>query len=181
MAKAPWGPLLMSAEVTAPDVKAVARARYGVAPPYAMGARVTVSDLLFYKPYGAFPASVEAAAPHAVPTERLRADEKLGVYWESYGTDPSGEKMSVSLTVVRESEESGFVRRQARSLHLARERTPVVITVQDQSARGSRVSPRALELDISTLRKGAYIVQLEIAVAGQYVVRADHRIEIIAP
>jgi hypothetical protein len=43
------------------------------------------------------------------------------------------------------------------------------------------VSPRAIELDISTLKKGSYIVQLEITVAGQYTVRADHRIEIIAP
>ncbi len=104
MARAPWGPLLMSAEVYAPEKKAVARARYGVNPPFAVGARVTLSDLLFYKPYGTFPASVEEAAPHAVPTERLRADEKLGVYWESYGTDPNGEKMKVSLTVVREVE-----------------------------------------------------------------------------
>jgi hypothetical protein len=179
--KAPWGPLLMSAEVAAPERKAVARARYGLAPPLAIGERVTISDLLFYKPYGSFPASVEEAAPHAVPTERLRADEKLGVYWEAYGTDPAGEKMSVSLTVVKESEELGFFRRQARALNLTREKTPVVITVQDQSARGSRTSPRALEVDIRTLKKGAYIVQLEIQVAGQFVVRADHRIEVIGP
>jgi hypothetical protein len=179
--KAPWGPLLMSAEVAAPDRNAVARARYGLAPPLALGERVTISDLLFYKPYGSFPASVEEAAPHAVPTERLRADEKLGVYWEAYGTDPSGEKMTVSLTVAKESEELGFIDRRARALNLRREKTPVVITVTDQSARGSRVSPRALEVDISTLKKGAYIVQLEIAVAGQFVVRADHRIEIIGP
>ena len=53
------------------------------------------------------------------------------------------------------------------------------ITVQDMSARGSSTSPRALQLDISTLSKGAYVVQLEIEVAGQYVVRADHRIEIV--
>jgi hypothetical protein len=181
MVKAPWGPLLMSAEVAAPEHRAVARARYGVRPPFAVGTRVTLSDLLFYKPYGRLPATVEDAAPHAVPTERLRADEKLGVYWESYGTDPSGEKMNVSLTVVKEVEESGFLRRQAKALKLVRESTPVSVAVDDMSARGSSVSPRAIELDISTLKKGSYIVQLEITVAGQYTVRADHRIEIIAP
>ena len=180
-AKAPWGPLLMSAEVTAPEKHAVARARYGVRPPYAIGTRVTLSDLLFYKPYGSFPATVEEAAPHAHPTERLRADEKLGVYWESYGTDPAGEKMSVSLTVVQEVEESGFLRRQAKALKLVQAATPVSVSVQDISARGSSVSARALELDISTLKKGSYIVQLEVEVAGQYIVRADHRIEIIGP
>jgi len=181
MARAPWGPLLMSAEVTAPEHRAVARARYGVRPPFAVGTRVTLSDLLFYKPYGAFPSTVEEAAPHAVPTERLRADEKLGVYWESYGTDPTGEKMSVSLTVVKEVEEAGFLRRKAEALKLVRQATPVSVSVEDMSARGSSTSPRAIELDISTLKRGSYIVQLEISVAGQYTVRADHRIEIVAP
>src|ERR1039458_9473449 len=124
IARAPWGPLLMSAEGYAPEKLAVARARYGVSPPFAVGTRVTLSDLLFYKPYGTFPGSVEQAAPHAVPTERLRADEKLGVYWESYGTDPNGEKMKVSLTVVREVEESGFLKRQAKGLRLGHGATP---------------------------------------------------------
>ncbi len=179
--KAPWGPLLMSAEVGAPSHNAVARARYGVRPPFIVGTRVTLSDLLFYKPYGTFPATVEDAAPHAVPTERLRADEKLGVYWESYGTDPNGEKMNVSLTVVKEVEEAGFLRRKAEALKLVRQATPVSVAVEDMSARGSSVSPRAIELDISTLKKGSYIVQLEITVAGQFTVRAEHRIEIIGP
>jgi len=181
MAKAPWGPLIMSAEVSAPESHAVARARYGLSPAYEAGARVTLSDLLFYKPYGSFPQTVEEAAPHALPTERLRADEKLGVYWESYGTDPAGEKLAVSLTVVKEAEESGFLRRMGKALKLVREATPVTVSVSDMSARGASVSPRSLELDMSTLRKGAYIVQLEISVAGQYVIRADHRIEVIGP
>ncbi len=178
---APWGPLLMSAEVMAPSRAAVVRARYGVTPPFAVGTRVTLSDLLFYKPYGTFPATAEEAAPHALTTEHVMANQKLGVYWESYGTDPSGEKMKVSLTVVREVGESSFLRRQAKALNLVREATPVSVTVQDLSARGSTTSPRAIELDISTLKKGSYIVQLEIDVAGQYVVRTDHRIEIVGP
>jgi hypothetical protein len=180
-AKAPWGPLLMSAEVSAPEHHAVARARYGIRPPFAVATRVTLSDLLFYKPYGTFPVTAEEAAPHAVPTERLRADEKLGVFWESYGTDPAGEKMSISLTVVKEVEEAGFLRRKAEALKLVRQATPVSVSVEDMSARGATTSPRAIELDISTLKKGAYIVQLEITVAGQFTVRADHRIEIIGP
>lgn len=181
IARAPWGPLLMSAEVYSPEKRAVARARYGVNPPFAVGTRVTLSDLLFYRPFGTFPGSVEQAAPHAVPTERLRADDKLGVYWESYGTDPNGEKMKISLTVVREVEESGFLKRQAKALKLVHEATPVIVSVEDLSARATTTSPRAIELDIHTLTKGSYIVQLEVEVAGQYVVRAEHRIEIIAP
>ena len=177
-AKAPWAPLIMSAEVWSPDRSAVRRARYGMAPPFAVGTRVTLSDLLFYEPYGDFPTTVEEVAPHALTTEKVHAGEKLGVYWEAYGTELAGEPMKVSLTVVREVEESGFLRRQAKTLRVVTEATPVSITVQDMSARGSSTSPRALQLDISTLSKGAYVVQLEIEVAGQYIVRADHRIEI---
>jgi hypothetical protein len=165
MARAPWGPLLMSAEVYSPEKKAVARARYGISPPFAVGTRVTLSDLLFFKTYGALPVSVEEAAAHALATERVMANAKLGVYWESYGTDPDGEKMKISLTVLKEVGTA----------------TPVIVSVEDLSARGARTTPRALELDISTLKKGAYIVQLEVEVAGQYTVRAEHRIEIISP
>ena len=180
--KAPWGPLIMSAEVAAPAKSAVARARYGMSPPYAVGTRMSLSDLLFYKPYGGFPAAAEEAIPHALPTERVMANEKLGVFWEAYNTDPNGEKMGISLTVIREIPDNpGFLRRQAQSLRLAREVTPVSVSVQDLSAIGKTMSARAIELDISTLPKGSYIVQLEVSVAGQYVIRTDHRIEIIGP
>ena len=181
IARAPWEPLLMSAEVYALDKQAVARARYGISPPVAVGARVTLSDLLLYKPYGRFPSSVEEAAPHALATERIMANEKLGVYWESYGTDPAGEKIKVSLTVVKEMIEAGLLQRLTKSLKLVREATPVVVSMEDLSTTGKAVTSRALELDISTLKKGSYIVQLEVEVAGEYAVRAEHRIEVIGP
>ena len=130
------------------------------------------------------PASVEEVAPHAIPTERVRAGEKLGVYWEAYGTDPGGEKIKVSLIVARENpddEEGGFFKRLARSLKLARSVTPVSVGVDDISARGVTTSARAIELDISTLTKGAYYVQLEIVVAGQPTLRSEHRIEVVSP
>ncbi len=176
-----WGALLFSGEVWAPDSSVVARARYGVHPPYAVGTRVTVSDLLFFKPGGAPPTSVEEALPLALPTERVRAGAPLGVYWEAYGTNPDGEPLSLTVTVVREVEETaGFLKRR-QQLTLLREATPVSITVNDLSARGRTISTRSVTLDISTLKKGAYIVQLELGVQGQYPLRADHRIEITGP
>ena len=60
----------------------------------------------------------------------------------------------------------------------SRASTPVRVSVDDISVRGARMSPRAIELDISTLAKGAYIVQLEITVAGQPPLRSEHRIEV---
>jgi hypothetical protein len=181
-ARAPWGPLLMSAEIAADSASTLVRARYGIQPPFAVGTRVVISDLLFYTPYGEFPTSVEEVLPHALSTQKVRASEKLGVYWESYNTNPAGEPMTVSLVVVPETEEStGLLRRGARALRLAKDATPVSVSVEDMSARGSRTSPRAVQLDISTLKRGEYLVQLEITVAGQYTIRADRRIVVVDP
>jgi hypothetical protein len=174
-----WGPMLFSGEVWAPDSSAVARARYGVHPPFSVDTRVTVSDLLFFAPSGESPTTLSEALARALPTERVRASAPLGVYWETYGANPEGEAIKLTVTVVQEVEESGRLRRRNQQLRLVRQATPVSITVNDMTARGQTTSPRAVKLDISTLKKGAYIVQLEIEVAGQYPLRADHRIEIV--
>ncbi len=181
MVRAPWGPLLMSAELAAPGASTLVRARYGIRPPLATGTRVSLSDLLFYTPYGDFPTTVEEVLPHAIPTQRVRSSQKIGVFWEAYGTDPNGEQMTISLTVVQETEEAGVFRRSARALRLSRASAPVSVTVQDLSARGSTRSARALEIDISTLRRGEYLVQLEVSVAGQYTIRTDRRIVVTGP
>lgn len=174
--RAPWGPLLMSAEIAAPAQSTLVRARYGISPPLAPGTRVSLSDLLFYTPYEEFPQRVEEALPHALATQKVRSSQPLGVFWEAYNTNPAGERMTISLTVVPETEEAGGLRRLARALRLARESQPVSITVEDVSARGANMSARAVQLDISTLTEGDYLVQLEISVAGQYTIRADRRI-----
>lgn len=181
--RAPWGPLLMSAEVVAPERNAVARARYGVGPQRGVDFRVALSDLLFYTPYDATPRSVEDVAPHALPTERIQANAKLGVYWEAYGTDPGGEPIKASLVVARETpvEEGGFFKRLTRSLRLGGDGTPVSVSIQDLSTRGSSTTSRGIEFDISTLARGSYVVQLELEVAGQPVLRAEHRIEVVGP
>ncbi len=179
-AKAPWGPLLMSAEVAADSASTLVRARYGIRPPFAVGARVSLSDLLFYTPYERFPTSVEEVLPHALATQKVRADQPVGVYWEAYNTNPAGERMTISLVVAPdEPDEPGRLGRAARALRLQRGSSTVSVSVEDMSARGARTSPRAVQLDISTLKPGDYRVQLEVDVAGQYVIRAERRITVV--
>ena len=178
LAMGPWAPLVMSAEFTAAGVDTAVRARYGLRPPYAIGARVTLSDMLFFADYDSLPRSVEEAAQHALPSIRVRNDQKLGVYFESYGTNPAGEKLKVTITVAREEGEPGFVRRRLQALKLSKESTPVSLTIEDPSTLGATMTKRAGYLDIHTLKKGAYIIQLEVEVAGQYVVRSEKSIEV---
>jgi hypothetical protein len=175
-----WAPMLMSAEVTSPTVRRSARARYGIRPPYAVGARVSLSDLLLFSPYGSLPTSLDEVIPHALPSLRVRADQKLGFYWEAYGTNPSGETMGISVTVAPEVvDEPTRAQRLKRALRVWKEAKPVSVQVQDVSARGRTTSPRSVEVDISTLPPGSYLVELEIEVAKQYRVRAERRIVVV--
>ena len=172
-----WAPLLMSAEVTSPTVKRSARARYGIRPPYAVGVRVSLSDLMLFEPYGRLPTTLDEAIPHMMPTLTVRSNKKLGFYWEAYGTNPAGETMGINVTVAPEvKDEPTRAQRLKRALRMWREAKPVTVQVQDVSARGQTTSPRAVEVDISTLPPGPYLVELEIEVAKQYRVRAERRI-----
>jgi hypothetical protein len=172
-----WAPLLMSAEVTSPTVKRSARARYGIRPPYAVGVRVSLSDLLLFEPYGQLPAKLDDVIPHMMPSLTVRSNKKLGFYWEAYGTSPAGETMGINVTVAPDvKDEPTRAQRLKRALRLWREAKPVTVQVQDMSARGQTTSPRAVEVDISTLPPGPYLVELEIEVAKQYRVRAERRI-----
>lgn len=177
-AMGPWGQLIMSAEMTAAGVDTALRARYGMRPPYAIGARVTLSDMLYFGEYNGLPSNLDETLPHVLSTIRVRADQKLGVYFETYGTNPAGEKLKVTLTIAREEDEPGFVRRRLQAMKLSREAMPVSTTIEDLSARGASMTPRAAYLDIRTLKKGNYIVQLEVDVAGQYTVRSERALEI---
>ena len=177
LAHSVWEPLLMSAEVTSPTVGRSARARYGIRPPYAVGVRVSLSDLLLFEPYGSLPSTLTEVIPHAMPTLRVRADRKVGFYWEAYGTNPTGELMNINVTVAPEVvDEPTKAQRFKRALRVWKEAKPVSVQVQDVSARGQTTSPRSVEVDISTLPPGPYLVELEIEVAKQYRVRAERRI-----
>ncbi|MBM4193160.1 MAG: hypothetical protein FJ202_02100 [Gemmatimonadetes bacterium] len=178
---APWGPLLMSAEVHAPGEQLVARARYGVGPLRVPSTRVVLSDILLFEGGGATPTDAESAAAVALTSERVRSSRKLGVFWETYGTNPEGETMQLSVIVLRETgiAPRNVLRRIAGAvIGTSRDETPVRVTVNDLSARGRSDSPRAIELDIATLKPGVYIVQLEVTVAGQQPLRSEKRISV---
>jgi hypothetical protein len=181
IAKGPWTQLLMSAELTAKGIDTAYRARYGLRPPYAMGARVTLSEMLFFAPLAGeeLPNTVEEAAQHAMASIRIRNTQKLGVFFESYGTNPNGEKLKLTFTVVRQEDEPGFMKRRLQAIRPSKDANPVRLTIEDPSLLNSRVTPRAAYLDIKTLKPGEYIVQLEVDVAGQFIVRTERALEVI--
>src|SRR4029078_4595105 len=118
--------------------------------------------------------------PHMLPTLTVRSNKKLGFYWEAYGTSATGETMAINVTVAPEvRDEPTRAQRLKRALRVWREAKPVSVQVQDVSARGQTTSARAVEVDISTLPPGPYLVELEVEVAKQYRVRAERRIVVV--
>ena len=179
-ATGPWGPLLISAEVRAPARAWTARARYGIRPPFAVGARVTLSDLLLFEQGETLPTTLEEASARMLGTLRIHSNQKLGMFWETYGSAVSGENVTVGITVERDdAEEPGFFARQARRLRLTKESEPVILKIGEQTERGLSRTSRGVMLDISTLSKGTYRLLLEVEAAGQFALRAERTIEVV--
>jgi hypothetical protein len=172
-ARTAWGPMLMSAEVAAPSKHALARARYGIRASDTPGSRVSISDLLLFEPYDGMPMSLEEAIPHARASLVVRENSRVGIYWETYNTNPSGEGIKVAITVAPEQQDGSWLRRGLTALRLARDAQPITVGITDVSARGRGYSPRAVVVDLATLKPGRYLMQLEITAEGTVPVHAE--------
>ncbi len=168
-----WAPMLMSAEVGNAGASTLARARYGMRATDLPGSRVSISDLLLFEAYDGMPRVLDDVLPHAMPSHTVKAGGKVGIYWETYNTSPLGEGIQVGITVAPEDKEGNWLRRRLTSLKLVRESQPVSVGLSDVSSRGRGFTPRAVVVDLATLKPGRYIMQLEIVAEGTAPVRAE--------
>jgi hypothetical protein len=181
VAKSVWGPTLLSAELAAPDAHVLARARYGLRASDMLGSRVQVSDLLIFEPYKDMPDRLEDVIPHTRASVSMKPDTKIGIYWETYNTRPTGEGMQVSITVAPEETPGGgnWLTKGLTALRLIREAKPVSVGMRDVSARGLGYTPRAVVVDLTSLKTGRYVLELEVTAEGTIPVRAS-RVIVIA-
>ncbi|MEO7513510.1 MAG: hypothetical protein ABIZ91_17340, partial [Gemmatimonadaceae bacterium] len=168
-----WGPMLMSAEVAAPSRRTLARARYGMTASDTPGSRVSISDLLLFEPYDGLPRNLEEALEHARTSLAIKSNTAVGIYWETYNTNPTGEDIKVAITVAPEQSDGGWMQRGMTALRLARESQPVTVGMTDVSSRGRAYTPRAVVVDLATLKPGRYLMQLDITAEGTLPVRAE--------
>lgn len=179
MALGGWGSMLMSVEVAAKDRRTLARARYGVRRSDSPASRIQVSDIVLFEPYEGLPTSAEDALPHMLPSERIEEGSKVGIFWEAYQVDQAGEGIDISITVAQENTQSGgWLQRGIRALRRVREAAPVSVGMRD-FARGLPVTARAVEVDLSTLTPGRYLLQLELDAGPGNVVRVDRAITVV--
>ncbi|HEX4932293.1 MAG TPA: hypothetical protein VFV33_03885 [Gemmatimonadaceae bacterium] len=173
-ARTSWGPMLMSAEVSSRRDRTLARARYGMRATENAGSRVAISDLLLFEPFDGMPRTLDDVLPHVAASQVVKEGSKVGIYWETYNTNPGGEGIQVAITVAPEDEkEGGWLQRGLTALRLVREAQPVSVGLSDVSARGLGFTPRAVVVDLATLKPGRYLMQLEITAEGTIPVRAE--------
>lgn len=153
VAVAPWPARLASLEVERLDSArfAVTRSVLSPVPP----ALLALSDLLLFEPGESLPSTVWEAADRALGEPRVSRRRAVGVYWELYGG--AGDSLDVSIAVV--PERRGLLGRFGQSLGLVGRRPPV--TLQWTGSREGEFTGRAIELDLSRLGNGRYVVEVE--------------------
>jgi hypothetical protein len=178
-ARAPWGSMLLSVEIGAPARRTLARARYGVRGSDVLGSRVQISDVVLFEPFDGLPRRLEDVLPHLHTSERVPQGSSVGLYWETYNTDPTGEALEVAITVVAENPRGGWLQRTMRSLRRVREQRPITMGLTDVSERGVPYSPRAVVVDLATLQPGRYQIEIELDAGAGNVVRAQRTVTVV--
>ena len=174
-ATASWSPLIVSVEARDSSARRVARARGVVRPPASAG-RVTISDLLLFDDPSALPTALEDAAPRARGTLRVDRASPVGVFWEMYGVDSSGEALAYTLTVTRDGR--SWYRRAAEKLKVVDRQAPVRMEWDEPSVGPGVTRSRAIALDLSTLPEGRYRIELALEAGGQPAASATRVIDV---
>ena len=170
-------PHLMSYEVLAVKQRRAARARYGIEPsrlltvaqPSENGATPAVglldpalSGVLLTDVRDSLPETLEAAIASARPNIRMRPGERLGLYWELYGSGSAVRRVATSLTLTKRGK--SFLKRIVGVFGLGSDKPPVSLKWTDAPSPSHDTYPRAVAVDLpDNLPNGNYELRLEVA------------------
>jgi hypothetical protein len=168
---------LVSFEALATGVGA-GHSRYASGPPPMPRQRVGLSDVLMLTSADSLPADLERAASRVARHTRASRDAPLGLYWEVYGLQP-GDTVALTLAAVERVRSGGG---QAG-------RPPVVADGADRTEvrwRESRIGQdgitgMAVALDLRSLRRGRFTLELKVEVRGEQPVSVRREIVIVEP
>ena len=165
----------VSLELLAPEDRRGGRARVAL-PPRASTGRVSISDLLLYKPTDAPVSDLTAARDSALGNNVTPFSRALGVFWEVYGLAPQGENAHFTLTV--EQIEIGWMQRTAERLRFSDPTTATRVQWQEFSQVTHGIAGRGVRIDLSRLRSGKYRVTLNVTTDDHATATAYREIEV---
>ncbi|HMI49674.1 MAG TPA: hypothetical protein VK481_13455 [Gemmatimonadaceae bacterium] len=155
----PWKEQLVGVELLANDSAGAARWRSGFAEIPLDSGKISVSDLLFVDGAPSLPGDLDEAIPRAHGGTKFSRDQKIGLFWELYGSAPADSALPISLTITPVDE--SLLRRAFRALRIAPKLSPLNIRWQENGASGV-LSARSVLLDLSLVPAGKYAVKLEV-------------------
>ena len=173
-ANVPADSAIVSLEAIAPTLGA-GRARFASGPPPMPAQRVSLSDILLLQSADSLPPDLEAAARAAAPSTRVAQGRSVGLYWEVYGLRP-GDTSAVTLAVIPQPSRLDAI---ARRLGFGDGSDRTLVGWTEVRSGPAGITGRSLALDMSTLGRGEYVIELEVAVLGQSPVRVRRRVEIV--
>jgi hypothetical protein len=180
----PLVPVLVSLELASGDSSRPSyRSRRGLVPPDPLvqlprGEIAVSQPVLFDLQSGALPGDADAVIPRMLGDLGLASNGKIGVFWETYGVAP-GDSVRYTLAVVPTGA-PGLLRRVGAALRIVdRPNEGVAVAWQDpgSAARADRVPgvpilPRSLALDLGSLGRGEYEVEVSVESPGRATVMA---------
>jgi hypothetical protein len=173
---APWRPLIVSLEMLNRARGSAGRARFAPKLPLA-GQRLGLSDLLLYEPRDSAPSSLSDAVPRALHALRAPSNRQIGVFWETYGVRPQGERFEYALFVAPEDE--SFLHRALAKLHVVDPDQSLSLQWREVPSIANGIASRGLTVDLSRLRPGRYSVRLMLTSGTDAPIVAERSIEIL--
>ncbi|MCZ6918657.1 MAG: hypothetical protein O7I93_17920 [Gemmatimonadetes bacterium] len=185
----PRAPFVMSLEALAVAERSAARVRYGADPdrlftyperrePTAFVAPpAMLSGLLMTRVDSVLPATLDAAIRHARPSHRVRAGERIGLYWELYGAGPAARPIATSLTLSKAGK--SFFGRVVGVFGIGSDKPPVSLQWTDVTTPARAFFPRAVAVDLPEhLDEGRYRLTLSVRFEDGTVMTLEKRIEV---
>ncbi len=192
-------PLLMSYEVLAVEQQRAARARYGIEPsrfltvaqPSESGASPAtvpampavglldpaLSGVLLTDVRDSLPETLEAAIASARPNVRMRPGERLGLYWELYGSGSAVQRVATSLTLTKRGK--SFLKRIVGVFGLGSDKPPVSLKWTDAPSPSHDTYPRAVAVDLpDNLPNGNYELRLDVILEDGRSMKIVKRIDV---
>lgn len=171
--------VLVSIEVLAEEERRAARARFGLDIAPLLPGVLAASDLLVLRADAdSLTESREEAVPRTRGSLRVRAGERIGVYWEIYSPGvPWPERLEMSLRLL--DADAGWLRRLAERTGLVDRIQPIRL-VWGEAAEAGETLRRSLVLRIpEEVEPGSYTLELSVVAPGREPVVSRRTLEVV--
>jgi hypothetical protein len=173
-----WRPAVVSLEARGVKTGWVAWRRAMLSPDPG-GLPPVLSDVLLFAPGEVLPKSLEEASAAALHAPLVKAGQRVGLYWEMYGTPDSVQPVQIAVTVTKASSKRDALYPVGRPECPARVASLVTVRWQEQPKTTPRDAARSIVLDLRSLSRGRYVVAIQMSVAGQPRGCSSRELEII--